>query len=415
MNNLKHLLKSINILNQRIKDREEHEDKFNLFDLMCNRRDEVNLHSRFLSILLDPHGSHKMKDTFLRLFLSKLKLNFEYNLPTLEVIPNEENTTEYKEIDILLIDRDLKSAVIIENKIDAADSNHEKEGQLERYYRQITQIGGIPSNRTDVIYLSIDRDSPSDESVSTLGIFPELKDKVKSIHYGFEILDWLNACAKECFNKPILRESINQYINLITDMTNNSASEEEIKSLLKIVGANADNLSSAKLLADNLKHLYWWSIYEFWKLLSERLIQRGYIIRDRIENEEIDNLVHGTSRTKKVYFNLGVSSPNGIKFIINADFDDYICIGVNKSELNAGTKKKATVFFNEMKDVLLLQNNEDWPFYCYLKFEGSDGLCLSDFNSNITFSLISPNNRDKIVDSIITQTELILKKYEEYL
>lgn len=415
MNNLKHLLKSISILNQRIKDREEHEDKFNLFDLMCNRRDEVNLHSRFISVLLDPHGSHKMKDTFLRLFISKLKLNFEYNLSTLEVIPNEANTSEYKEIDILLIDRQLKSAVIIENKIDAADSNHEMEGQLERYYRQITQNDGIASNKTDVIYLSIDRDSPSAESVSTSGSFPELKDKVICIHYGYEILDWLNACVKECFNKPILRESLNQYINLITDMTNNSTSEEDIKSLFKIVGANADNLSSAKLLADNLKHLYWWSIYEFWKLLSEKLIQHDYIIRDRIENEQIDNLVHGTSRTKKVYFNLGVSSPNGIKFIINADYDDYICVGVIKSDLNAASKKKTNVFFNEMKEILSLQNNNEWPFYHYLKFEDSDGLCLSDFNSDITFSLISPNNREKIVNTIIRQTEFILSKYEEYL
>lgn len=69
MENLKYLLKEINILNQRIKDREEHEDTFNLFDLMCNRYDEVNLHSRFLSVLLDPAGSHKMKDSFVRLLI----------------------------------------------------------------------------------------------------------------------------------------------------------------------------------------------------------------------------------------------------------------------------------------------------------------------------------------------------------
>ncbi len=60
MNNFKHLLKSISILNQRIKDREENEDRFNLFDLMFKRFDEVYLHSRFLSVLLDPQGSHKM-------------------------------------------------------------------------------------------------------------------------------------------------------------------------------------------------------------------------------------------------------------------------------------------------------------------------------------------------------------------
>ena len=75
MDNLKHLLKSIAILNQRIKDRQEHEDNFNLFTLMCKQNDEVHLHSRFLSILLDPRGSHKMSDSFLKLFLRRLDID----------------------------------------------------------------------------------------------------------------------------------------------------------------------------------------------------------------------------------------------------------------------------------------------------------------------------------------------------
>lgn len=224
MENLKYLLKEINILNQRIKDREGHEDAFNLFDLMCNRYDEVYLHSRFLSILLDPLGSHKMKDSFVRLLVNKLNLPFEYNLSSLEVYPNERDQREHKEIDILLIDRQRKSAVIIENKIGARDSNHEEEGQIEKYYRIIIQEEGIPEDSTSVLYLSIDRDAPSDESVNTLGLFPELKSKVRSIHYGVEILEWLRNCVKECYNKPILRESITQYIRLVEDMTNNYTS-----------------------------------------------------------------------------------------------------------------------------------------------------------------------------------------------
>lgn len=412
MKNVEHLLKSISILQQRIKDREENEERFNLFDLMLKRTDEKNLHSRFLAILLDPHGCYKMKDTFLRLFISRLNLNFEYDLSSVEVIPNGRRRNEHKNIDILLIDRDLKSAVIIENKIFARDSNHEYVGQLENYYEEITQKEGIPADRTEVIYLSLDRDSPSYDSVGKSGKFPELKDKVMSIHYGFEILDWLNACIKECYSKPFLRESINQYINLITDMTNNSTSEEDIKTLLKIVGINSGNLSSAKLLADNLKHLYWWSIYEFWKLLSEKLIRRGYTIRNRIENEEIDNLVHGNRTSKKVDFNLGVSSPNGVKFIINADYNHYICMGVIKSEINKKTPKKAKAFFKEKEETLSLVNGDNWPFYCYFKFEDSDGLCLSDPRSDITFSLISSYNREKITDSIIKQTESLLKEYD---
>ena len=357
MENLKYLLKEINILNQRIKDREEHEDTFNLFDLMCNRYDEVNLHSRFLSVLLDPAGSHKMKDSFVRLLIDKLNLPFDYNLSSLEVYPNENDLHEHKEIDILLIDRRRKSAVIIENKIGARDSNHEEEGQIERYYRKITQEEGIPEESTSVIYLSIDRDAPSDESVSTSGLFPDLKDKVISIHYGVEILDWLRNCVKESYNKPILRESITQYIKLVENMTNNNTTEEDMKALMQIVGKNDDNIMSAKRLIDNSKHMHWWALFEFWKLLSEKFVDLGFTIRQRIENEIIDDLVHGSAaRRNKADFNLELTTPDNINFTINADHDNYICVGVSDADVKSGLKTKAKAFFKANEDILSLEN-----------------------------------------------------------
>lgn len=321
MDSIKHLLREISILNQSIKEREKYEDHFNLFDLMCNRYDEVYLHSRFLSVLLDPHGSHKMKDTFVRLFIEELDLPFKYNLSSLEVYPNEKSTKEHKEIDLLLIDRKLKSAVIIENKIRANDSNHDEEGQIERYYRIITQDEGIPAESTSVVYLSIDRNNPSEESIATSGAFPELREKILNIHYGDEILNWLNQCVKESYNRPILRESINQYISLIENMTNNDTIEEDRRALMSLVGKNSDNLRSAKFLLDNMAHLQWLAIFEFWKLLSEKLVELGYIIRQPIENKDIDRLVH--QKKNRSNFNLKLTTPDGINFTINADNDDY--------------------------------------------------------------------------------------------
>lgn len=415
MDNLKHLLKSIAILNQRIKDRQEHEDNFNLFTLMCKQNDEVHLHSRFLSILLDPRGSHKMSDSFLKLLLRRLDIDFEYDLSSLEVIPNETDTSEYKEIDILLIDRIKKAAVIIENKIGAQDSNHEEEGQLERYYRRITQEDGIPKESTSVIYLSVDRDSPPEESVSTSSKFPELKEKLLSINYGHEILDWLKLCVKESYNRPILRESINQYIKLIESMTNNTTTENDIQTLMKIVSSNDDNMQSAKLLMDNLKHFHWHSIYEFWKLLSEELCKKGYDIFQRIENEEIDNLVHGNQKTRKVYFNLGVVSPKGTKLFINADYNDDICVGVSTDILPSNRKSKAKSFFKENKDSLNLENNDNWPFFQYFTFSDGKRLCISDFNDDTTFSLISSQHRQEIVKTMLKQILATTKSFEDYI
>lgn len=416
MENLKYLLREISILNQRIKDREEHEDNFNLFDLMCNRYDEVNLHSRFLSILLDPRGSHKMKDTFVRLFAEKLNLPFEYSISSLEVYPNEKDTHEHKKIDILLIDRKFKSAIIIENKIGARDSNHEDEGQIERYYRIITQDEGIPSESTSVVYLSIDRDGPTDESVATSGQFPELKEKVLSINYGNEILDWLRSCVKESYNRPILRESIIQYIRLVEEMTNNNTTEEDVKSIMSLVGKNEDNLMSARLLIDKSIHMHWWSIFEFWKMLSEGFLDLGFSIRQRIENEIIDDLVHGSaSKRNKADFNLKLSSPSGIDFTINADHDNYICVGVMSDDIKPGQKTKVKNFYKTYQEPLNLEDCENWPFYQFITFENSDGLLLSDFSDELTFSLISESRRKEVVNIIINQTKTLINKFERFL
>lgn len=416
MENLKYLLREISILNQRIKDREEHEDNFNLFDLMCNRYDEVNLHSRFLSILLDPRGSHKRKDTFVRLFAEKLNLPFEYSISSLEVYPNEKDTHEHKKIDILLIDRKFKSAIIIENKIGARDSNHEDEGQIERYYRIITQDEGIPSESTSVVYLSIDRDGPTDESVATSGQFPELKEKVLSINYGNEILDWLRSCVKESYNRPILRESIIQYIRLVEEMTNNNTTEEDVKSIMSLVGKNEDNLMSARLLIDNSIHMHWWSIFEFWKMLSEGFLDLGFSIRQRIENEIIDDLVHGSaSKRNKADFNLKLSSPSGIDFTINADHDNYICVGVMSDDIKPGQKTKVKNFYKTYQEPLNLEDCENWPFYQFITFENSDGLLLSDFSDELTFSLISESRRKEVVNIIINQTKTLINKFERFL
>lgn len=413
MENLKYLLKEINILNQRIKAREEYEDSFNLFEILHKRTEEVELHSRFISVLLDPKGSHKMKDSFVQLFVSKLNLPFEYNLTTLEVRPNERNRGEYKEIDILLIDRQQKSAVIIENKINAKDSNHEHDGQIERYYGLIHDEE-IPEDSISVLYLSIDRDGPSDDSVNKSKRFPHLKDKVISIHYGVEILEWLRDCVKECYAKPFLRESIIQYIKLVEQMTNNNTTEEDIKILMQVVGTTNDNLMSAKRLIDNSKHLHWWAVFEFWKHLSEKLVALGFKIRQRIENDVIDDLIHGSAiKRNKADFNLKLTTPDNIDFTINADHDNFLCVGVTDSDVAPGCNSMPEVFYQENKNRLNLEQCDNWPFYKFIEFNSPDGLKLADFSNELTFRLVSKDHREEIVNAIIKQTQEMLKLYTD--
>lgn len=408
MDNLKYLLKELNILNQRIIDREKNQDKFNVFDLMFKRSDERNLHSRFLSVLLDPFGSHKMDDLFLKIFIEELRLDFHYDLSSLETYPNESNRSELHKIDILLIDRKHKSAVIIENKIWAKDSNHETEGQLERYFRCIKEE--IPADSISVIYLSVDRDSPSDDSVGKSGLFPDLKDKVININYGTEILDWLRKCVKECYNKPSLRETISQYIKLIEEMTNNDISEEDIKSIMKLVGKNTDNLMSAKLLIDNSCNLYKQAISQFWKELKDEFLRHGYKIRgEGIEDKEINKLV----KHRKVYFNLGITCPSGIKLTINADDRCELCVGMIEEDAK-GIKSKAERFFRKYEKSLGLEGNDYWLFYKIIRFKNSYGLVLSNFSDDNTFVLISETERKKTIHAIVEQTDALSEDFMNF-
>lgn len=107
---------------------------------------------------------------------------------------------------------------------------------------------GYSKDNIDIYYLTLDQHEPTEESVSTSGKYPELVEKVQCISYGSEIIEWLKECAKESYAKPILRESINQYINLLQKMTNNESSVSERIELMNIVGKNADNLGKRDVL-----------------------------------------------------------------------------------------------------------------------------------------------------------------------
>lgn len=237
------------------------------------------------------------------------------------ISPNFHNPSEFKDIDIF-IRKGNDSAVIIENKIDASDSNHEGEGQLEKYYREAIEEGYSKDN-IDIYYLTLDQHEPSEESVSTSGKYPELAEKVQCISYGSEIIEWLNECAKESYAKPILRESINQYKNLLQKMTNNESSVSERIELMNIVGKNTDNLESAMFLIKNFKHIQWHTIFDFWKELSDALNLAGYRLTESIDKEMIDNAVHGGPRKRQINFNLMFISKSGIPLGINCDYADY--------------------------------------------------------------------------------------------
>jgi len=94
-------------------------NQFNIFRVMFKLHDEKYLHSRFISFLLDPNGSHGQGTRFLALFLEVMGVS-NYSLDGVTVNPNEQNRGEIHNIDIL-INNKYKQAIIIENKVFAKD------------------------------------------------------------------------------------------------------------------------------------------------------------------------------------------------------------------------------------------------------------------------------------------------------
>jgi hypothetical protein len=207
MDRLNELLNKINTIISEEKTIQEEKRKrgenFNIFDILKLSKNECRLHSAFLTELLNPNGSHGLKDVFLKLFLqyivpdSKLKtetavVKIEYNIGTIN-----EDKTDGGRIDILITDNQ-NQAIIIENKIDASD----QENQLLRYNNYATK------NYTNVVLLYLTKNGKEASDKSTKGE----PFKYSPISYQKDILQWLNCCVEKSACFPLIRETIKQYI-----------------------------------------------------------------------------------------------------------------------------------------------------------------------------------------------------------
>lgn len=408
--NLKALLQRLDVVRDKITARKEGKENFNIFTCLMKYSDEENLHSRFISSILVPKGSHGLGFAPIDIILKTLNSSFQYNQETIEVLPSFSNWSEYKEIDILLIDRRTKYAIIIENKIYACDSNHADEGQLECYYRRIIEEDKIPQENVEVYYLTIDGHEPSEESVSTSSKYKDLPDIVRCITYGNEITQWLQQCMQIACNKPYIRETIAQYINLIKEMANNTEIEDRLE-ILKIISKNDDTLASAKLLFDNYKHIQWHTIFDLFNDFYSELEKRGYSIASKVENSMIDDIVHGGPKKRQQYPEFSVKNKDGLEITIGCDYNDWFYFGLYTKENKSLDKMK-------IKELLQSYQNYDsdfsidknWIFTRYFDVPENYYVNIWDFSHNGTFRIIKPDTRRETIKRYLDDMENFLYK-----
>ncbi|RZK39903.1 MAG: hypothetical protein EOO90_17155 [Pedobacter sp.] len=385
MNNTYELLRDVEQLKLKY-DSIREKDKFNIITALHKERDEENLHSRFISYVLSPSSGHGMNDTYLKLFIRDiLNLNEEqFSLSSIKVLPNEKEKSEYKHIDILVINKSKSQAIIIENKIDAGDSNNEDKidgyrGQLERYFNTI-KLGvdkdgkACPDTQCDnvfVFYLSNSK-QPSEYSVGMLKNEYLSWKPENVISYEYHIRTWLKECIKYTpDDKYLVKEFLEHYLKLIDKMTHNDIPKEERLSLKDVV---SNNIQNTKYLIENFKHVKWHTIHEFWLSIQKRM--SGAFKNVELYNE--GNLEFSVLVTKISHHNLEIN--HGILFDLENGQKAYIS---GLGNLSWGTLSPKL-----------------WS-----KFENKtlEDINLAEFSTDNTYNLINKENMESAIDEIVNE------------
>lgn len=231
--------------------------RFNLFTLIRSGHEEVPVHSRFVGELLNSNGSHDMGNVFQKLFLelALTHVNFDWQDNENYHISIEKSFGNGR-MDIVL--ENSKNCIVIENKIYADDQGE----QLNRYieYAQGTK------KRFCILYLTLWGTEPSDYSLDKNDI--QKKEKVRCISYSDLIVKWLKKCLEQVVAKPYLRENIQQYLDLVRNLTGTTeeSMQEQIKSFI-LDHVNKDSLKQLGAVVNALDSLRSEKVKEFMETL----------------------------------------------------------------------------------------------------------------------------------------------------
>lgn len=176
---------------------------FNIFRFLVYERKE-ELHSRFISYLLNPRESHDQGHLFLEHFLDSLRGETNIPLPNSEFnqgvwLVQREVVSQFGRLDIVLRNKKLKTIYVIENKVDA----YEQFDQIDRYGMYIEKHHGqYPTH--GLLFLTIDG-----HSASTAGKMTYYK-----ISYRQTIQKWLDSVIDK-IEANTVKETVRQYLTLV--------------------------------------------------------------------------------------------------------------------------------------------------------------------------------------------------------
>jgi len=294
----------------------------NIFEILRISKNEIR-HSNFLSWLLDPKGSHKLGDIFLKRFLREVFSSDKFNdIDQVDVeslnLNKVEILREWKNIDVLI---KLENVIVcIENKVLSSEHSN----QLSRYKKIIETE--FPNYKQTFVYLNPEGISSIEESENYHPISYEL------------IIDSLTRIIS------IYGESLNsQVVNYIKDYI--TIIKRELMSTDKLTLLSKKIYNNHKELFDFIIERKPDNTDEIKKILSDIVDERGWIIGSdskhtiRFLTQSIKDLVYisksknGYKKRESFLFELNLKeSTNTISFntVLTLSSDSYDFQRVNQ-------------------------------------------------------------------------------------
>lgn len=364
-------------------------EDFNIFNILGISHLEVSTHSRFISNLLDPCGSHYQGNIFLELFMRKIGIeDFNYADASIEV---EKSENKYGRFDIFITD-DKNWTIIIENKIHAGS----QEKQLGRYIKYLKETSKTKNKK--LLYLTLanefDNDSHCNEDYSPgIGISQREKEFLKPqgvktvediklykhITYSNDILDWLANAQKEAVSLPRIREVIEQYIQIIRELTNKPEDMvmNEIKDYIKKDKEHYNALTECCKAYNNIRTDLIKKVFEDIKV----------IIKNKYPNAKIENSIEGDETEEGLIFQSTKYENVSLRCVFEGNLKGDLFIGIR----------------NEGKEQLQLPKPDGWQ-------DGNGWIWkYCDFNYNGDFALLYFEDHEKLEQLI----EEIAKVYKQ--
>ncbi len=268
-----------------VRHEEDREEPFNTFLALNVEREELR-HSRFIVELLNRRKQDEMPN--LEDFL-KTVIGENFNKATSHEFQCKGMKVERERYNIdILITSNEKQAIIVENKIDAADQDR----QLEGYYRTMKDNG---YNDILCVYLTL-HDRDTETSRGSL-----CKNKVTKVSYGDHVfVKWLENCQKQAYEEPALRESIAQYLHLVRKLTGTDQGRKYMNELKKLLLKEINNPVLVHDLSEALNEVKLDLMCELLKDIEKAIEDRHEefnlpkLQRSNVSRENIKQFIYGT-------------------------------------------------------------------------------------------------------------------------